>query len=168
VRTQEQQRLAIAAVFDRMARKSRVRSTVYRSGTATVYHLQRFNHFSHRWEWWLVWFNTHLPLGEMTLGAIEPLIPSCRTEHTVSFWTLLKLKFSWDTRYLCGEAFPMYQAALTLTLDTSFNSLASLKGSMINFNIFLCEAKPILYYINIPYYQDEKWKLFKIFPTSKK
>jgi len=39
VRAQEQQCFAIAAVFDRMARKSRVRSTVYRSGTATVYHL---------------------------------------------------------------------------------------------------------------------------------
>jgi hypothetical protein len=101
----------------------------------------------------------------MTLGAIVPLVPSRRTEHTVSFWTLLKLKFPWGTRYLCGESFPMYQAALTLTLDTNFNSLASLKGSMINFNIFLCEAKPILYYINIPYYQDEKWKLFKSFPT---
>jgi hypothetical protein len=36
----------------------------------------------------------------------------------------------------------MYQAALTLTLDTNFNSLASLKGSMTNFNIFLREAKP--------------------------
>jgi hypothetical protein len=101
----------------------------------------------------------------MTLGAIVPLVPSRRTEHTVSFWTLLKLKFPWGRRYLCGDPFPMYQAALTLTLDTNFNSLASLKGSMINFNIFLCEAKPILYYINIPYYQDEKWKLLKSFPT---
>ena len=101
----------------------------------------------------------------MTLGAIEPLIPSCRTEHTVSFWTLLKLKFLWSTRYLCGDSFPMYQAALTLRLDTNFNSLASLNGSMTNFNIFLCEAKPILYYINIPYYQHENWKLFKTFPT---
>src|SRR4028118_938394 len=101
----------------------------------------------------------------MTLGAIVPLVPSRRTEHTVSFWTLLQLKFLWRTRYLCGESFPMYQAALTLTLDTNFNSLASLKGSMSNFNIFLGEAKPILYYINIPYYQDENWKLFKTFPT---
>jgi hypothetical protein len=50
----------------------------------------------------------------------------------------------------------MYQAALTLRLDTNFYSLASLNGSMTNFNIFLGEAKPILYYINIPYYQDEK------------
>jgi len=92
----------------------------------------------------------------MTLGAIVPLVPSRRTENTVSFWTLIKLKFPWDTRYLCGESFPMYQAAFTLTLDTNFNSLASLNGSMTNFNIFLFEAKPILYYINIPYYQDEK------------
>ena len=101
----------------------------------------------------------------MTLGAIVPLIPSRRTEHTVSYWTLLKLKFPWGTRYLCGESFPMYQAALTLTLDTNFNSLASLKGRMTNFNIFLGEAKPILYYINIRYYQDEKGKLLKNFPT---
>ena len=104
----------------------------------------------------------------MILGAIVPLVPSCRTEHTVSFWTLLKLKFLWSTRYLCGESFPMYQAALTLRLDTNCNSLASLNGSMTNFNIFLCEAKPILYYINLPYYQDENWKLFKTFPTWEK
>ena len=101
----------------------------------------------------------------MTLGAIGPLVPSRRTEHTVSFWTLLKLKFPWGKRYLCGESFPMYQAAFTLTLDTNYNSLASLKGSLTNFNIFLCEAKPILYYINIPYYQDENWQLLKTFPT---
>jgi hypothetical protein len=101
----------------------------------------------------------------MTLGAIVPLVPSRRTEHTVSFWTLLKLKFPWGTGYLCCESFPIYQAALTLTLDTNFNSLASLKGSMTNFNIFLGEAKPILYSINIPYYQDESWKLLKSFPN---
>jgi hypothetical protein len=59
----------------------------------------------------------------------------------------------------------MYQAALTLTLDTNFNSLASLKGSMTNLNIFLGEAKPILYSLNIPYYQDKKWQLLKTFPT---
>ena len=144
MRAQEQQRLAIAPVFDRMTGKSRVRSTVYRSGTATVYHLKRFNHFSDRWEWWLVWFDTHLPLGEMTLGAIEPLVPSRRTECTFSFWTLLKLKFPCAPRYLCGQSFPMYQAAFTLTLDTNFNSLASLKGSITNFNILLGEAKPHL------------------------
>ena len=167
MRVQDQQCLAIAAVFDRMAGKSRVRSTVYQEGTATVYQLQRFNHFSHRWEWWLVWFDTHLPLGEMTLGAIVPLVPSRRTEHTVSFWTLLKLKFPCAPRYFCGESFPMYQAAFTLTLDTNFNSLASLKGSMTNFKIFLGEAQPILYSINIPYYQHEKRKLFKSFPTWK-
>jgi hypothetical protein len=104
----------------------------------------------------------------MTLGAIVPLVPSRRTEHTVFFWTLIKLKFPWITRYLCGESFPMYQAALTLTLDTNFNSLASLKGSMTNLNIFLVKPNPILYSLNIPYYQDEKWQLLKTFPLEKK
>ena len=80
----------------------------------------------------------------MTLGAIVSLVPSRRTEYTFSFWTLLKLKFLWSTRYLCGESFQMYQAALTLTLDTNFNSLASLKGSQSNLNILLGEAKPHL------------------------
>ena len=80
----------------------------------------------------------------MTLGAIVPLVPSRRTEHTVSFLTLLKLKFPWGTEYLCCDSFPMYQAALSLTLDTNFNYLASLKGSLTKLNILLCEAKPNL------------------------
>ena len=41
----------------------------------------------------------------------------------------------------------MYQAAWSLTLDTNFNSLASLKGSQTNLNILLGEAKPnLLFY----------------------
>jgi hypothetical protein len=61
----------------------------------------------------------------------------------------------------------MYQAALTLTLDTNFNSLASLKGSQTNLNIFLVKPNPILYSLNIPYYQDEKWQLLKTFLREK-
>ena len=38
----------------------------------------------------------------------------------------------------------LYDAPLSLTLDTNFNFLASLKGSQRKLNIFLGEAKPNL------------------------
>jgi hypothetical protein len=62
----------------------------------------------------------------------------------------------------------MYQAALTLRLDTNFNSLASLNGSMTNFNIFYVKPNPFCIILIYHTINMKTENFLKLFPLEKK